>query len=60
MKDLYPYSRSAGKPLKAFGWGETSSRCVEAGRRVGLGAMVVMVGVGIAARAGAVVAGGEK
>lgn len=39
---------------------KTSSRCVEAGRRVGLGAMVVMVGMGIAARDGAVVAGGEK
>ena len=33
---------------------------MEAGRRVGLGAMVVMVGMGIAARDGAVVAGGEK
>ena len=33
---------------------------METGQRAGLGAMVVMVGVGIAARAGAVVAGGEK
>ena len=49
-----------GRDMVRFWLRKTSRHCVETGRRVGLGAMVVMVGMGIAARDGAVVAGGEK
>ena len=49
-----------GRDMVWFWLRKTSSYCVETGWTVGLGAMVVMVGMGITARDRAVVAGGEK
>ena len=65
LKELYPYSRSTGTPLKALSQGgtwlrKTSGCCVEAGWRVQLGAMVVVQDGGGGEGDGEVAAGGEK